>query len=64
MTGAIIGFVMCAAAGWLLYAIRYRATEPQPKLLQSDVVAYTLCLVCIFLVAGGVAMIVRGMLMG
>lgn len=64
MTNAIIGLVMCAAAGWLLYAIRYRATEPQPKLLRSDVVAQTLCVVCIILATGGVALIVRGMLMG
>jgi hypothetical protein len=53
---------MEAAAALLLYAIRYRATEPQPKLLRSDVVAYTLCLVCVILVAGGVAMIMRGLL--
>lgn len=62
MIDVIVGLVMCAAAGMLLYAIRWRATEPQPRLLQSEVVAQTLCLVCVLLVVVGVVMIGRGLL--
>ncbi len=60
----IIGLAMCGAGGCLLYAIRYRATEPQPMLLRSDMVAYTLVFVVVILAAGGLVMIVSGLLPG
>lgn len=64
MIDVTIGLVMCGAGGWLLYAIRYRATEPQPMLLRSDIIAYTLIFVVVILAAGGFVLIVSGLLPG
>jgi multisubunit Na+/H+ antiporter MnhC subunit len=64
MIDVIIGLALCGAGGLLLYAIRYRATEPQPMLLRSDIIAYTLILVVVILAAVGLLMIVSGLLPG
>ncbi|MCW5747805.1 MAG: hypothetical protein KIT36_16570 [Alphaproteobacteria bacterium] len=57
-----LGVAMLAAGGVLLYSIRHRGDNRQPRLLQSDPLVYSLGFVVVCLATGGMILLIKGAL--